>query len=201
MYSFLMQGFLVGLAYVAPIGMQNAYVINSAAKLPKSKALQIAGITIFFDISLALACFFGMGLLLDRFELLKTIMLAVGSIAICYIGTTLFLSKSTGIMPSELKDSMVATALMCFTVTWLNPQAIIDGTLLVSTFKASLTPIQGYYFIAGVSSASIFWFASLALIVSRFKHLMTAKVLTVVNKICGIVIIYFGVKIAMQLFM
>ena len=40
MGQILLQGFLVGLAYVAPIGMQNAYVINSAAKLKKSKALK-----------------------------------------------------------------------------------------------------------------------------------------------------------------
>lgn len=55
--NYLFQGFLLGLAYVAPIGMQNMYVINSAIKSGKGRAFQVALITSFFDISLALACF------------------------------------------------------------------------------------------------------------------------------------------------
>lgn len=200
MEQILLQGFLVGLAYVAPIGMQNAYVINSAAKFTKGKSIQIALITIFFDISLALACFFGIGLLLTQFEFLKQIILGLGSVAVCYIGYTLLKSKSDGIAESELKTSLLATVAMCFTVTWFNPQAIIDGTMLVGGFKASLSPEQGYWFIAGVALASMTWFMSLALLVNQFRHLMTAKVLTNVNRVCGVVIIYFGIRIGLQLF-
>lgn len=196
----LLQGFLVGLAYVAPIGMQNAYVINSAAKFTKAKSVQVALITIFFDISLALACFFGIGLLLGQFEFLKQAILGIGSVAVCYIGFTLLRSQSEGIGESDLKTSMMATIAMCFTVTWFNPQAIIDGTMLVSGFKAVLTPIQSYWFITGVALASVTWFMSLALLVNRFRHLMTAKVLTNINRVCGCVIIYFGIRIGLQLF-
>jgi len=34
-----LQGFLMGLAYVAPIGVQNLFVINSAITQKRSKAL------------------------------------------------------------------------------------------------------------------------------------------------------------------
>ncbi len=200
MGQILLQGFLVGLAYVAPIGMQNAYVINSAAKFTKGKSIQVALITIFFDISLALSCFFGIGLLLLRFKFLEQIILGVGSIAVCYIGYSLLKSKSEGIGESDLKTSLLATVAMCFTVTWFNPQAIIDGTMLVGGFKASLSPEQGYWFISGVALASMTWFMSLALLVNKFRHLMTAKVLTNVNRVCGVVIIYFGIRIGLQLF-
>ena len=67
---YLFQGFLLGLAYVAPIGMQNIYVINSAIKSEKLKAYQVALVTSFFDISLALACFFGIGLIMNTVPLL-----------------------------------------------------------------------------------------------------------------------------------
>lgn len=200
MFSILTQGFLVGLAYVAPIGMQNAYVINSAAKFTRQKALQVALITIFFDISLALACFFGIGLLLDRFEFLKQAFMFLGSIAVIWIGLNLLKSESTGLAESDVKTSMLATVLMCFTVTWFNPQAIIDGTMLVSGFKASLSQLEGYYFIGGVALASMFWFTSLALIVSKFKEALTPKKLTMINRICGAVIILFGIRIGIQLF-
>jgi len=89
-----LQGFLMGLAYVAPIGVQNLFVINSAITQKRSKALLIALIVIFFDITLAFACFFGIGLLIDKLEWLKLIILLVGSLVIIYIGQGLLRSKS-----------------------------------------------------------------------------------------------------------
>ena len=59
MIEYVLQGFLLGLAYLAPIGMQNMYVINSAIRMTRLRAYQVAGLTFVFDISLALACFFG----------------------------------------------------------------------------------------------------------------------------------------------
>ena len=55
------QGLAIGLAYVAPIGMQNLFVINTALTQPRRRALLTALIVIFFDITLALFCFFGIG--------------------------------------------------------------------------------------------------------------------------------------------
>ena len=51
-----LQGLTIGLAYVAPIGMQNLFVINSALTQPRRRALLTALIVIAFDISLARAC-------------------------------------------------------------------------------------------------------------------------------------------------
>ena len=48
-----LQGLTIGLAYVAPIGMQNLFVINSALTQPRRRALLTALIVIAFDISLA----------------------------------------------------------------------------------------------------------------------------------------------------
>ena len=56
-----LQGLTMGLAYVAPIGLQNLFVINSALTHTRRRALLTALIVIFFDVTLALACFFGVG--------------------------------------------------------------------------------------------------------------------------------------------
>ena len=86
MYKYLINGLILGFAYVAPIGMQNIFVINTAIRKSKLKAYQVAFITIFFDISLALSCFLGVGELMKKFDILKMIILLVGSIAVIYIG-------------------------------------------------------------------------------------------------------------------
>lgn len=63
-----LKGFLMGFAYVAPIGIQNLFVINSAISQKRARALLIALIVMFFDVTLAFACFFGIGLLIDKLE-------------------------------------------------------------------------------------------------------------------------------------
>ena len=195
-----LQGFLMGLAYVAPIGVQNLFVINSAITQKRSKALLIALIVIFFDITLAFACFFGIGFLIDKLEWLKLIILLVGSIIIIYIGQGLLRSKS------ELKknDNMDIPLLKAITsacvVTWFNPQAIIDGTMMLGAFRATLSSEAGIHFILGVASASFSWFMSLSIFISLFNHKFNEKVLRVINIICGIVIIFYGLKLLLNFY-
>ncbi|EEW94923.1 LysE/ArgO family amino acid transporter [Fusobacterium animalis] len=195
-----LQGFLMGLAYVAPIGVQNLFVINSAITQKRSKSLLIALIVIFFDITLAFACFFGIGLLIDKLEWLKLIILLVGSLVIIYIGQGLLRSKS------ELKknDNMDIPILKAITsacvVTWFNPQAIIDGTMVLGACRATLSSEAGLYFILGVTSASFCWFMGLSIFISLFSHKFNNKVLRVINIVCGIVIIFYGLKLLLNFY-
>ena len=76
--GYYLQGLTMGLAYVAPIGVQNLFVINSALTNPRRRALLTALIVTFFDVTLALACFFGIGAVMQRFEWLQMLVLAVG---------------------------------------------------------------------------------------------------------------------------
>ena len=61
----------MGLAYVAPIGLQNLFVINSALTHTRKCALLTALIAIFIDVTLALASclwFTGLTLLISLFS-------------------------------------------------------------------------------------------------------------------------------------
>ena len=50
-----LQGLTMGLAYVAPIGLQNLFVINTALTQPRKRVYATALIVIFFDVTLGLA--------------------------------------------------------------------------------------------------------------------------------------------------
>ena len=76
--GFYLQGLTMGLAYVAPIGMQNLFVINSALTKTRRKAVFTAIIVTIFDVALSLSCFFGVGALMQRYEWLQLAVLAVG---------------------------------------------------------------------------------------------------------------------------
>lgn len=198
MYEHLIQGLLVGFAYVAPIGTQNIFVINTAIHKNRLKAYQVAFITIFFDVSLALSCFLGVGALMERFNLLKMVILLLGSIAVIYIGIGL-LRQVPKVQSEETVDVDKSTKKIiwtCFVVTWLNPQAIIDGSLLLGGTRASLPADMGIYFIVGVCTASFIWFTSLATIISLFKGRFNISVIKIINLLCGAVIILYGFKLA-----
>ena len=90
---------------------------------------------------------------------------------------------------------MAATA---FVVTWLNPQAIIDGTMMLGAFRVTLPAEQGLAFIAGVASASCLWFLGLTAFITLFSHKFNDRVLRVINIICGVVIIFYGLKLLLS---
>ncbi len=195
MSQYFIQGFMLGIAYVAPIGMQNIYVINNAVSGNLRRAYMVALITIFFDITLALACFFGMGLIMEQFELLKFGIMLFGSLAILYIGISLIRTEPDTDTEIDYKKPIGQIILTCLLVTWANPQALIDGSLLLGGYRASLLPEYAVYFIIGVSVASATWFLGLTTIVSKFRNSFNNKVIKVINVVCGSILILFGIKL------
>lgn len=189
-----LQGLALGLAYVAPIGMQNLFVINSALTQPRWRALLTALIVIFFDITLAMACFFGIGLVMQKYPPVQLGILLLGGLVVVYIGVSLLKSSVRQIGGAQ-QMPLGKTVWAACVVTWFNAQAVIDGTMLLGAFKATMNHAQSLHFLFGVISASCLWFISLALIVSLAGSLITPRTLNLINKICGTVIIIYDIKL------
>lgn len=196
--KYYLQGLTMGLAYVAPIGVQNLFVINSAVTYKRYRALLNAFIVIFFDISLSFACFFGIGSIMQHYEWIKMLMLVIGSIVVIYIGISLLKSKEEDIKVSKKGISIPKTILTACVVTWFNPQAIIDGTMMLGAFYATLPVSQSSLFILGVVSASCLWFTSLTLLISFFSNRFNVRILRKINIVCGIVIVFYGLKLVID---
>lgn len=192
--DFYLQGLALGLAYVAPIGMQNLFVINSALTQTRLRALVTALIVIFFDVTLALACFFGIGLVMQKYPPVQLGILLLGGLVVVYIGVSL-LKSSVRQIGSAQQMPLGKTVWAACVVTWFNAQAVIDGTMLLGAFKASMTEAQSLHFLFGVLSASCLWFVTLAMVVSLAGSLVTPRVLVVINKICGAVIAVYGLRL------
>lgn len=192
--DFYLQGLALGLAYVAPIGMQNLFVINSALTQPRLRALLTALIVIFFDVTLALACFFGIGLVMQKYPPVQLGILLLGGLVVLYIGISLLKSSVRQIGGAQ-QMPLGKTVWAACVVTWFNAQAVIDGTMLLGAFKASMTEAQSLHFLFGVLSASCLWFVTLAMVVSLAGSLITPRTLNLINKICGTVIIIYDIKL------
>lgn len=191
-----LRGLLMGLAYVAPIGTQNLFVIQSAMHETRKRSLLTALIVIFFDVSLSLACFFGIGALMERFPLLQQIILLVGSLIVLWIGFSLVRSQETSLSTeARTSASWLKTAGQICVVTWFNPQAILDGTMLLGASRATLAAGQTLPFVLGFTSASWIWFLGLTLVLSFLHGKLSDKVLLWINRVCGAVILFYGARL------
>ena len=191
-----LQGLTMGLAYVAPIGLQNLFVINTALTQPRKRVYATALIVIFFDVTLGLACFFGIGALMQASVWLEMAVLLVGSLIVIWIGIGLLKSKEESLDTG--KDVNIPIAKVVTTacvVTWFNPQALIDGSMMLGAFKATLPAGTDLFFVGGFASASIIWFLSISTIISLFSARFTPKTLHIINVVCGAVIIFYGLKL------
>lgn len=193
--NIFLQGLTMGLAYVAPIGMQNLFVINSALTNKRKRALLTALIVIFFDITLSLACFFGIGTIMQRFKWLQMVILCVGSLIVIYIGISLLRSKTQDLEKDQPTMSIKKTISSACVVTWFNPQAIIDGTMMLGAFHVTLAAGQETPFITGVACASFSWFIGLTFLISLVSSKFNAKVMRWINIVCGVIIIGYGIKL------
>lgn len=195
MVEYFLQGLTMGLAYVAPIGLQNLFVINSALTYTRQRALLTALIVIFFDVALSLACFFGIGTIMQSYDWLKPVILLFGSLIVIYIGVALLRAKAEAFDEAAVPDSVVQTITTVCVVTWFNPQAIIDGTMMLGAFRVTLPEAQSLTFIARVVMASCLLFTGLTLLISVFRDRLEAVFLRRVNIVCGGVIVFYGVKL------
>ena len=190
-----LQGLTMGLAYVAPIGLQNLFVINTALTQPKRRVYLTALIVIFFDVTLGMACFFGVGAVMSALPLLEKAILLVGSAIVIWIGIGLVRAHDTMDTSTKVDIPILKVISTACVVTWFNPQAIIDGTMMLGAFKATLPAGMDMFFVGGFASASVLWFTGISTIISLFSAKFTDKTLRVINVICGCVIIFYGFKL------
>ena len=194
--AFFIQGLMLGLAYVAPIGVQNMFVINTAMTQRRRRVYATAFIVMFFDITLAVACFFGVGAIMKASLWLELIVLGVGSIIVILIGISLVRAHDTMDTSTKVDIPILKVIAQACVVTWFNPQALIDGSMMLGAFRASLPGAKGTLFIIGVSIASMCWWLGLSTVVSLLSTKITDKMLRVVNVVCGIIIMFYGCKLA-----
>lgn len=189
----------MGLAYLAPIGMQNLFVINSALNDSRKRAFLTAIIVACFDISLSASCFYGIGSIMEKYDFVKLAILLIGSIVVIKIGISLLKSRTENVKRECSSMPIGKTITSACVVTWFNPQAIIDATMMLGAFHVTLLSSQALPFMSGIISASFLWFTGLIFVISLFSKIFrgnnSSKVMTVVNRVCGTVIIIYGLNL------
>lgn len=191
---YFLQGLLVGLATFAPVGMQNLFIINTALVQPVRRIILTLIILALFDMSLSAAAFYGIGAVLEIWPITKLIVLIFGGLLIVYMGGNIFRTEpdmrnvDTHIPIKKIIMSAIA-------VSWGNPQAILDATMMLGAFQANISKEGIYYFFAGFLAMTPIWFGSLA----TTMHLLAKKIkinhMVWINRFCGTILTIYGIKL------
>ena len=188
-----LRGILVGFAFVAPIGMQNIYMFNNALSNKMSKALLYNFLVWFCDALFSFAAFYGIGALISANEIVKIIVMLIGGALTSYIGFNIIRSAKQTAIGSDLKKQTLKQALMtALIVSWGNPQAMIDGTMMLGASRATLTFEQSILFITGVVTASFIWDHGITIGFNLLRDKLPKKFLLAINLISGIIVAVYG---------
>ena len=188
-----LRGILVGFAFVAPIGMQNIYMFNNALSNKMSKALLYNFLVWFCDALFSFAAFYGIGALISANEIVKIIVMLVGGALTSYIGFNIIRSAKQTAIGSDSKKQTLKQALMtALIVSWGNPQAMIDGTMMLGASRATLTFEQSILFITGVVTASFIWDHGITIGFNLLRDKLPKKFLLAINLISVIIVAIYG---------
>lgn len=188
-----LRGILVGFAFVAPIGMQNIYMFNNALSNKMSKALLYNFLVWFCDALFSFAAFYGIGTLISANEIVKIIVMIIGGALTSYIGFNIIRSaKQTAIGSDQKKQTLKQALMTALIVSWGNPQAMIDGTMMLGASRATLTFEQSILFITGVVTASFIWDHGITIGFNLLRDKLPKKFLLAINLISGIIVAIYG---------
>lgn len=194
-----LQGLLIGFAFVAPIGMQNIYVFNNGLTYRLQKALLYTFFVWVFDALFCVTAFYGIGALITRNEILKLVIMLAGGTLTVYIGYTIIRSaKQRAVTSAENQLSLKQALLTALIVSWANPQALIDGTMMLGASRGTLTNAESIFFIIGVVSASFIWDLGMTTVFNLFSNKLPRKFLLWVNLISGSIVAFYGLYLLLK---
>ncbi len=146
----------------------------------------------------------GIGLLISRSILLFNTIKWIGALYLIFIGVRSLISRrpkdDKQLLSVEKQDLTTGQALrMGFLTNALNPKATLFFLALFTTVVSPSTPVA-YKLVYGVEMviATFAWFAFVAVILSHSKiNSLFARVKHRIEKVFGVVLIAFGLKVAL----
>lgn len=195
MYLFI-KGFLIGLSIAAPVGPIGILCINRTL----SHGL-LVGLLSGLGAAMADAvygCIAGLGLVaISTFLLSQQVAIRlVGGAFLLYLGVKTFLA-----MPKKSSVPDKATTLWqdfssTFLLTLTNPATVISFIAIYSGLgivESNANYGEAFTLIVGVFLGSLAWWVALCSSISLIRHKLNLTLLTVINRLSGLILIGFGI--------
>lgn len=214
----LVLGLLVGLASAAPLGPQNAYLLQVGLQLPTTRAWGAAALVVGLDVSVSLTGATLAGRLLSSAPGLRVPALAVGAVVLLALGGQILWRARPRRDPRHLLQLTTTDAaaaggradrgaigwsrkrlvLGALAVTWLNPSALLDSSLLFGGLVASTRLADLPVLVVGLCAASALWTAGLLGVLRAVRARLVDFARRWVERAAGAVVVAVGIRFAAQ---
>lgn len=161
-FSAAATGFGTAFALILAIGAQNAFVLRQGLK--REHVFVICLICALSDALLITAGVLGFGAIVELFPLFPTIMRYAGALFLIVYGVMRFVAawKGDGHIEIEGKTKpLMAAALTCLALTWLNPHVYLDTLGLIGAVSTQFDwgPEKAAFGVGAVVSSFVFFFS------------------------------------------
>lgn len=202
-------GLLIGVLVAAPVGPVNVLCIQRAVERGFWGGLAAGIGSVLGDGLIALCAGLGVGAVSGAIEKHRAIIQAIGGLALIAFGWKLYVTTPRVRMESDadtanasLKD-YVWDIPQTFFLTITNPGAVLGLFAIfggVSTFVEVHSTIDVLLMVAAIMAGSMMWWIGLSNFISRYRHLIDAEKLRLVNRIAGAVLGVFGAVLLAEVF-
>lgn len=193
-----LEGFLLGLSLLTPIGPQNTFVLKNG--LNRTFVVLTPLMTSLCDTVLILAGVFGCGQLLHEYKTVKLVLMVLGVVFLVLFSlkcfSNLFKKEKLKISGSSKMTSLKKVILYALGLTFLNPHAMLDTLVIIGSVATSYELTEALYFTFGLISSSFVWFFSLSFFASGFSKYLAKPI---VWKFIDLAICIICLKIAYDL--
>ncbi len=206
----LVLGLLVGLASAAPLGPQNAYLLQVGLQLPTTRAWGAAALVVGLDVSVSLTGAVLAGRLLEAVPGLRVPALAVGAAVLLVMGWQILWRTrprhgarhlpGTAAVAGEpaVAWSRRRLVLGALAVTWLNPSALLDSSLLFGGLVAATRLEHLPALVLGLCTASVVWTAGFVAVLRAVRARLVERARCWLERAAGAVVLVVGLRFAAQ---
>ncbi|MFM2485442.1 LysE/ArgO family amino acid transporter [Celerinatantimonas yamalensis] len=158
------QGYLLMLGLIMPIGMQNAFVLSQG--IHRQHHYLVATICTLADLFLVSLSVYGLGSLLTRHPLLEKLFILAGCIFLLYYAMVCLRRAWRASYPSSAEPAQQRqrrqVIMATLGITLLNPHVYLDTLLIWGSYAVGIPAHARPWLIIGGVSASLCWFFLLA---------------------------------------
>lgn len=197
-----LKGALLGLGLVMPLGPQNAFIFQRAARsLQFKQILPILIVSIACDASLVLAGVLG-GSFLEPILHWQRLISTIGALFLFYLSLGMWRSSKNAKWQEETYALSTGQQIVyTLSVSLLNPHAILDTFIVIGTVSSSYVGLERNLFTLGCIFVDTFWFFSLAIVGFWIKKLKKADLIVAwISKISSILIFFIAIDLLIKTF-
>ncbi|AWB43193.1 lysine transporter LysE [Paenibacillus sp. CAA11] len=190
MWEAALHGFILAWGLILPLGVQNVFVFNQGAAQPKlARALPAVVTAAICDTLLILLAVLGVSLIVLSLAWLKTILYAVGTLFLAYMGWSIWRSEPPAPGNASAGVGVRKQIMFALSVSLLNPHAILDTIGVIGTSSLSYEGYAKAGFAAAAIAVSWIWFAGLAVAGRGMGRLdSSGRLLLLMNKLSAVVV-------------